>query len=156
MSQKKSFWNFLKAFLTKSCHTQNDIMLINNGKVIVEESDFVETFDDHYINIVERSLGQKPCIFVLDANLLEDDVVINEIAQHYSNHPSIRKIREMFGNSQTIEKFHFYNVKTSEIYKLSKNIDEKKATGMDKIPPKLFKISAEVLSQPLADAINNL
>ena len=90
----------------------------------------------------------------MDENLLEDDVVINEIAQHYSNHPSIRKIREMFGNSQTIEKFHFYNVKTSEIY--PKNIDEKKATGMDKIPPKLVKISAEVLTQPLADAINNL
>ena len=120
-------------------------MLIDNGKVIVEESDFVETLS-----------GPKPCIFVLDANLLVDYVVINEIAQHYSNHPSIRKIREMFGNSQTIEKFHFYNVKTFQIYKLPKNIDDKKATGMDKIPPKLVKISAEVLSQPLADAINNL
>ena len=84
----KSFWNFVKPFLTnKSCHTQNDIMLIDNGKVIVEESDLVETFNDHYINIVEKSSEQKPSNFFSDTNSLKDDVVINEIEQHYSNHP---------------------------------------------------------------------
>ena len=41
------------------------------------------------------------------------------------------------------------------MYKLLKNIDDKKATGLDEILPKLVKISAEVLSQSLADAINN-
>ena len=35
------------------------------------------------------------------------------------------------------------------------NENVKKARGTDKIPPKLVKISAEVLSQPLADAVNN-
>ena len=62
-------------------------MLIDNGKVIVEESDLVETFNDHYINIVEKSSGQKPSNFFSDTNSLKDDVVINEIEQHYSNHP---------------------------------------------------------------------
>ena len=51
-----SFWNFVKPFLTsKSCHAQNDIVLIDNGKAIVEESDLVETFNDNYINIVGKS-----------------------------------------------------------------------------------------------------
>ena len=72
-------------------------------KVFVEESDIVATFNDHYINIVEKSSGQKPCNFVSDTNSLEDDVVINEIVQHYSNHPSILKMRENFDNSQTVE-----------------------------------------------------
>ena len=35
------------------------------------------------------------------------------------------------------------------------NENVKKARGTDKIPPKLVKISAEVLSQLLADAVNN-
>ena len=35
-------------------------MLTDNGKVIVEERDLVETFNDHYIDIVEKSSGQKP------------------------------------------------------------------------------------------------
>ena len=64
-------------------------MLIDNGKVIVEKNDLVEKFNDHYINIVEKSL--------------EDDVVINEIVQHYSNHPNILKIKKNFDNSQTVE-----------------------------------------------------
>ena len=66
-------------------------MLIDDGKVVVEESDFVETFNDHYINIVEKSSGQKHCNFVSNTNSVEDDVVINEIVQHDSNHPSILK-----------------------------------------------------------------
>ena len=78
-------------------------------------------------------------------------MVIKEIVHH----PSILKIRENFDNSQTVEQFQFNSVTTSEIYKLLKNIDDKKAAGTDKIPPKLVKISAEVLSQPLANVINN-
>ena len=72
----KPFWNFVKPFLTnKSCHTQNDIMLIDNGKVvIVEEHDVAETFNDHYINIVEKLSGQKPCNFISDKDSLEDDM----------------------------------------------------------------------------------
>ena len=130
-------------------------MLIDDGKVIVEESDLVEIFNEHSINIVEKSLRQKPCNFVSDTNSLEDDVVIKEIVQNDSNHSSILKIKENFDNSQTVEQFQFNKVTTSKIYKLLKNIDYKKATGTDKIPPKLVKISAEVLSQPLADAANN-
>ena len=152
----KSFLNFNKPFLTnKSCHTQNDIMLIDNGEVIVEERELAETFNDHYINIVEKLSGQKPCNFISDKDSLEDDVVINEIAQHYGNHPSILKIKENFDNLQTVEQFQFDSVTTYEIYKLLKNIDDKKATGTDKTRPKLVKIFPEALSQPLADAINN-
>ena len=47
-------------------------------------------------------------------------MVINEIVQHYNNHPSIVKIRENFDNSQTVEVFQFHSVTTSEIYKLLK------------------------------------
>ena len=78
-------------------------------------------------------------------------MVIKEIVHH----PSILKIRENFDNSQTVEQFQFNSVTTSEIYKLLKNIDDKKVTGTDKISPKLVKIYTEMLSQPLVDTINN-
>ena len=64
--------------------------------------------------------GQKPCNYVSDTNSVEVDMVINEIVQHYNNHPSIVKIRENFDNSQTVEVFQFNSVTTSEIYKLLK------------------------------------
>ena len=123
--------------------------------LLKKETVLLETVNERSLNIVQKSSGEKPCNFASDANSLEDDVVINEVVQHYSNHPSILKIKENFDNLQTVEQFQFNNVTTSEIYKLLKNIDDKKATGTDKIPPKLVKISAKVLSQPLADAINN-
>ena len=53
-------------------------MLIDNGKVIVEESNLVEKLNDHNINIVEKSSGQKPCNFVSDTNSLEDDVSLTK------------------------------------------------------------------------------
>ena len=68
---------------------------------------------------------------------------------------SILKRRENFGTSQTVEPFQFNSGNTSEIYKLLKDIDDKKATGTDKIPPTLVKVSSEVLSQPSVDAMNN-
>ena len=65
------------------------------------------------------------------------DLVINEIMQHYSSHPSIIKIRKKLGNPQNIGKFLNDSVTSPEILKLLKNIDDKKAAGTDKIPPKL-------------------
>ena len=50
-------------------------MLIDNGKVI----DLVETFNYHYINIVEKSSAGKPRKNVSGTNLLDDGMVINEI-----------------------------------------------------------------------------
>ena len=52
----------------KSCNAQNDIMPTDSGKVIVEESDLVETFNNHYINIVEKSSRQKPFDFILESS----------------------------------------------------------------------------------------
>ena len=41
-------------------------MLIDNSKVIVEESDLVEKFKDNHIHIVKKHSGQKPCNIVCD------------------------------------------------------------------------------------------
>ena len=62
-------------------------MLIDSGKVIFEESDLVETFNNHYINIVEKSSRQKPFDFWNQVH--ERYTVINEIVQNYCSHPSI-------------------------------------------------------------------
>ena len=83
---EKSALNHAFKMLIRKVLWYNDIMITDYGKVTVAESDLVETFNDHYINIVEKSSGQKPCNFVSETNSLEDDEIINEIVQHYSNH----------------------------------------------------------------------
>ena len=50
---------------------------------------------------------------------------------------------------------HLPKVSACDVEQLLRNIDSKKSTGTDKIPPKLTKLSAKVLSKPEAIAINN-
>ena len=53
-------------------------MLIDNGKAIIKQRNLAETFDGHYINIVEETSVQKPCNFVSDTHSLGDDVFLTK------------------------------------------------------------------------------
>ena len=98
----KSFWKFIKPFLkNKSCHAQNDILLIQNNEIITEEKDLAETFNKHYINIVKKPSRIKPVNVAIIHNLRGNDTVINVIIEDYKNHPSVMKIKEI------IEKKHY-------------------------------------------------
>ena len=44
--------------------------------VIVEEYDLLQTFNDHYINLIKRFFEEKSRSYVLDTNLLYDDVTL--------------------------------------------------------------------------------
>ena len=52
----KSFWNFIKPFMTnKGMVASNDVTLIEGKNVITDEYDISQTFNKRYINIVEKS-----------------------------------------------------------------------------------------------------
>ena len=61
------------------------------------------------------------------------------------------KIKNKFGSD--LNSFDFQQI-TSEVKKLLKEIDIKKAVGVDTIPPKLIKIGADIIAEPLTQAIN--
>ena len=61
ISTNKSFWKFIKPFLTnKSFIGSNDITLVENNVVKNDEKILASTFNKHYINIVEISSGIPP------------------------------------------------------------------------------------------------
>ena len=62
------------------------------------------------------------------------------------------KIKNKFGSD--FISFDFQQVKPPEVKKLLKEIDIKKAVGVDTIPPKLIKIGADIIAEPLTQAIN--
>ena len=47
-------------------------MLIKDDKILSEEKDLVETFNKHYINIVENSIGIKSYNVALENNVSQD------------------------------------------------------------------------------------
>ena len=58
-------------------------------------------------------------------------------------------------NAPKPKSFSFEPTNPVEFQKRLITINTKKATGFDKIPPKLVKLLAEILSTPLSIAINN-
>ena len=61
ITTNKNFWTFIKPFLTnKGFLENNDITLIEENKVITSEEELAKTFNEHYVNIVEKSSGIKP------------------------------------------------------------------------------------------------
>ena len=60
---------------------------------------------------------------------------------------SVLKIKNKFGSD--LNSFDFQQIKYSEAKKLLKEVDIKKAVGVDTIPPKLIKIGADIITETL-------
>ena len=55
----KEFWKKLKSFLTnKGCFSEDQISIEVNDELVSGEKILTEIFDEHYINIVEKSSGK--------------------------------------------------------------------------------------------------
>ena len=56
VTNNKEFWKIIKPFITnKGGLNNNEIILIENEKIISEEKQLTGIFNDHYINIVEEN-----------------------------------------------------------------------------------------------------
>ena len=90
----KIFWRTVKPFLTNNGCISNDFIGIeNDDNLICNEQELVELFNEHYINIVEKSSGKKPLSLGNSSDASQDEMTVKEIIHVYSNHPSIRKIK---------------------------------------------------------------
>ena len=140
LTTNKSFWKFMKPFLTNKGFTgNNDITLIHQNKMISDEKQLTKLFNSYYINIVEKSSDTK----TFGINSKNTSVQsVRDIVNSYKNHPSIIKIKQVVNGSNVSdsERFSFKTIDESEIKDLLKNLDIKKASGIDTIPPKLVKL----------------
>ena len=144
LETNKSFSKFIKPFLTnKGTLTDCDITIVDGKKIILDDFELVKTFSNHYINTVEINSGFKPLKIT---NQFKDDLLVID-----------ENKRNAIITSNTFKpiSFSFEPTNPAEVQKRLKNINTKKPTGFDKIPPKLVKPSAEILSTPLSIAINN-
>ena len=153
----REFWKTMKPFLTnKGCLDNCDIMHRGDNKMITDDKCLAKLFNEHYINIVERSSGSKPEKMVCHN---EDFDILHNIIKKYENHTSIIKIKNFMSmkshlnsnNSSASARQVTYN----EVNLILKSLNTKKTSGTDKIPTKLVKLASDFLSTPLATAINN-
>ena len=112
----------------------------------------VKLFNEHYINIVEKSSGKKPLSLGNFSDTSQDEMTVKEIISVYSSHPSIWKIKNLCVHE---DKFDLPYANTSDINKIIKSLNVNKAKGPDGISAKVVKISASVTDCHLANIINN-
>ena len=106
------------------------ITLVENNKVVSDESELVEIFSKYFRNIVQN-LGMDGLANTSSDN---DTVTIRQAIEKYQNHPSIRVIRE---NIDTTNKFSFDLINLEYISKIINNLDTSEATQQGDISTKL-------------------
>ena len=114
-------------------------------------------FNEHYVNKLERSCCKKPTNISQEYDDdISDTEAIHLICKTFENRQSIKEIRRNLIESAPPAQSETQAFVSSEhVKKLLQIIDQKKSTGTDKIPPKLVQLSADILSTPLSNAINN-
>ena len=151
----KEFWKIMKPALTNKGIIGSDVIILEeNGELISDESKLVEIFNNHYINIVESTMGKPPVSLGDPSDPERDSDTVRDIITKFADHPSIRKIRENNAEPAFSTPFSLPQSTKEEINKILKEIDISKSCGPDKIPPKFVKMSANVLDEPLSLIIN--
>ena len=148
----RNLWKIIKPFLSNKGHLENvDIMLNRNNKIVCNDHELVKVFNEHYINIIEKSGGENPTDITEEYSSDNDKRAIEIICNSYKNYPSVLKIRSAItvkenSNDNTI----FSLVNRDEVKQCLQKLNPRKAIGQDKIPPALIKMAAEPLSTSLS------
>ena len=103
-----------------------------------------------YLNIAKPTSGKPPMKLENNLDYINDSLITKRIIEKYKNHPSIKAIQDTF-----LVKFKIEEAKVEQINKNLRNITFRKATGPDKIPPKIVKMSANIIDSHLTNIINS-
>ena len=152
----KKFWNLLKPFLTnKGSFSEDQLSIEINNQLITDEKTLADTFNEHYINIVENSSGQKPSSLGDSSNPLHDKETVEKIIETYKSHPSVIAIKSSIKHDTCDNVFNLPHPSTKDINNIIKSLNINKATGPDGIPAKFIRMSANVIDSHLTNIIYN-
>ena len=151
----KNFWNVLKPFLTnKGSFSEDQLSIEISNQLVTDEKTLADTFNEHYINIVEKSSGQKPTSLGDSSNPLHDKETEEKIIETYSNHPSVIAIKSSIKHDTRDNVSNLPHPSTKDINNIIKSLNFNKATGPDGIPEKFIRMSANVIDSHLTNIID--
>ena len=150
VTDNKKFWQSVKPNFTNKSLKSKKIILVENGDIISENNKTVEIMNDYFVNITKEMDIPEVCHTDVDS-LCTDPIDV--ITQMYSEHPSILKIKE---NVKVGMNFNFDEIYESQVEKEILNLNSKKSTGPDSIPPKVLKHSVHIVKAPMTQLFNNM
>ena len=148
ITENKLFWKTVKpSFIDKTLKDER-ITLVENNKVVSDESKLVDIFGKYFGNIVQN-LGIDGLKNISSAN---ETVTIRKAIKKYQNHPGIKVIRE---NIDTNKNFSVDLINPECIGKIINNLDTSKATQQGHIPTKIIKDNKDIFSYSISASFNN-
>ena len=137
----------IKPFFTdKGSGGCNSLQIVDGDRIVTDEADVADKMNDFYINITSQ-IGEPPDP---DSALLNNYEFVLESERKYANHPSVARIKD----AKDQINFSFSSVSTADIESIIKDLNPRKATGYDKIPPKFVKAALPAISGPLTAMAN--
>ncbi len=148
-TDNKKFWNTVKSLFSNSGGGSQKITLLKDDKIISNDKEVAETFNDFFKNSVELLNISENKYLVNDTGNLVDPV---EVAiKKFQNHPSIIDIKKMIELGTT---FSFSKVNISDIEYELKVLKSNKAMTFLNIPAKQLKQVIEIIVEPLTKVWN--
>ena len=144
-TDSKTFWDTARPFMTDKKTRSSDPITLNLNGNIVNDPVIISNSFNSYFSTVANHIGNSQSLMSYNSFM--------DITDQYENHESIIAINRMMQNSDQ-GPFNFHSVSESDVSKLIKNIDKKKATGYDGISPKLLRIAVNELAFPITNMIN--
>ena len=136
VKDNKPFWEKCKPyFANKQSKADTDIMLNENGELLVKDKDIADRFNEYFGSIVESLDIYKweSEITGLALNDSNQDYLYITIRK-YKKHLSIQMIKQNF---RIFKKFSLESVSKDEVKKIIKDLKNSKSVGGE-IPTKIF------------------
>ena len=131
VTDNKKFWQIVKPLFANKVKAKTILKLVENDKVIDNESEIEQIFNEYFVNIVKRLriLTEEQTAYSAANQLSEVEMAIIK----YKNHPSIKAITdrmEKLGKPT----FNFKFTSHEETEKEGNNLKIKKASQKSDIP----------------------
>ena len=125
----------MKLIFGSRIKSKSSITLVEDTKIIQEEGELTETFNEFFVSIVKN--------LRINENLLptssSETINVESIITKFDNHPSIVTIRNRFDENSI---FSFKEIGKTEVIKEIKNLDIKKGLLSSDIPTKIMEYDA--------------
>ena len=149
LTDNRKFWKTVKPAFSNEIQTTSSVTLIEDGKMITEDTKIAEIFN-HYVANTTESLGiSEDKSLRSERNGIKDPV--EKAIKKYESHPSIRKIKECCELNQS----EFKPVTINEIELQIQKLNPRKSSPLNSISAKILKQSADIFTVLLQKIFNS-
>ena len=130
----KKSWSLINSLLGKNSKSTHINELKVNNNTITDSTLIAESLNNYFINIGPQ---------------LASDISSYEEPDNDLNNENVSGVRLSQNTS-----FHFSQIEIHNVYSILNNLKANKSTGLDKIPAKILKLSAEIIAPSLTYIFN--